>query len=294
MTFSDYSTAWSQTYLPAMRPASITTIRSHVRKLNSLLGGKALSELTDSVVQEVVNDLNQTLCPKTVVNTMGLLHNILRRAYREGLIRVIPEPSLPEVRDQSQPWYTVGEVRQLVNVAPEPLSQLLYLLTETGLRIGEALAIEDNHVDKKAATLTVEQSVFNGNLQITKTKTSDRILSISGHMLGHLSALMAGGSGLLFQTSRGTPYRPAHLAEKLIYTAKVAGLPWHGFHAFRRTNATIMAQLGVPEQIADARQGHSNAVGLTYRLYAQRAGLQDREWAERIAYTINKLEGTHA
>ena len=280
MTFADYSAKWKTTFLPAMKPASVTAMTSHCQKLVVFFGQTELSNLTDSVVQTAVNDLNQTLCPKTVVCIMGTLHNILRRAAREGLILTVPEPSLPQVRAQAQPWYTVEEARRYAKDAPGALANLCYLLTETGLRIGEALALADFNVNLEAGTLLVNRGIFNGVTQTTKCSSSDRVLSISEHLKVLLSdTIRVQGPGFLFKTSKRTPPRPAHLAEALVAT----GLPWKGFHAFRRTNATIMAQLGVPEQVADARQGHANATGLTYRLYAQRAGLQDKEWVEKIA-----------
>ena len=49
-----------------------------------------------------------------------------------------------------------------------------------------------------------------------------------------------------------------------------------------------MEKIGVPEFVADARQGHRRPQGMTYGLYSQlhQMRLQDREWAEKIGKAL--------
>ena len=293
MNFETYTKTWLTVFVPALKPASAATFASHCRKLTAIWGQTELADLRDSTVQLGINRLAAELSPKSVANLWGTARNILGRAQRDGLLSIVPQPRLPEIRETEQPWYSVPEVQRLTGTAPEPWDGFVYLLAETGLRINEALALTDQGVDLPGQTLTIHSGLFRGQLGTTKCKSSDRRLSISKHLQAILACQIHGQTtGHLYRTTTGRPKWPTTVAETLTDACQAAGLEWHGFHGMRRTNATVMADIGVPEQIADLRQGHSTARGLTYKLYSQKRGLADRPWVEKIAEVL--LGGTNA
>lgn len=293
MTFQKYSETWLTVFVPATKPASAATFASHCRKLVAIWGQTELADLRDSTVQMGINRLAAELAPKSVANLWGTARNILGRAQRDGFLTVLPQPRLPEIREQQQPWYTVEEVQRLTGTATEPWGGFSYMLAETGLRVGEILGLTINSVDLTNQTLMVDKGLFRGHAGTTKCKSSDRKISISKHLHGILSGHLSGQSSsfspeknYIFRTSTGRPKWPTTITATLTEACQVVGIPWKGFHAFRRLNATVMADIGVPEKIADMRQGHSHSSGLTYRLYAQRSGLQDKPWIEKIAKAL--------
>ena len=101
----------------------------------------------------------------------GTLRGLYRFALTRGLARRCPLPlSAPKVELAFTPYiYTQPELRRLLQavtsertkgLSPHTMSTLLFLLYGAGLRLGEALKLEQADVDVKARLLHVRQSKF--------------------------------------------------------------------------------------------------------------------------------------
>jgi len=123
------------------------------------------------------------------------------RAQRLGMVRdfarylcatdprteVPPQGLLPAQPQRTQPYiYTEDQISRLVQQAakldpaeglrPHTHSTLLGLLAVTGMRIGEAMALNRNDVDLKEGVLTVRQSKFNKTRLIPVHPSTQRAL----------------------------------------------------------------------------------------------------------------------
>jgi integrase len=94
---------------------------------------------------------------------------------------------LPEVERQRTPTFTPEEVQQIISNAEGQFAVLYALLAASGIRIGEALALEVNHF--LGRTLSIRQSIWNGLLQSPKTRAGVREVDLAptiARMLGDL------------------------------------------------------------------------------------------------------------
>ena len=73
---------------------------------------------------------------------------------------------LPDVADQNTPTFTSEEIQQIVLKADGQFAVLYALLAATGLRVGEALAMEVAHFHD--GSLVIRQSIWNGRIQSSK------------------------------------------------------------------------------------------------------------------------------
>jgi integrase len=74
-------------------------------------------------------------------------------------------------------------------------------------------------------------------------------------------------SGLMFPGPTGAPINPEALALDVIRPAfAAAGLPWYGWHGFRRGLASNLYRLGVPDKVIQQILRHAN-VSTTARSY---------------------------
>lgn len=278
MKFRDYSEKYQKEILVLHQPASQVVMRSHLKTLNSFFGDRPLSDLS---VQGFFTQESKNLTPKSLKNLWSTMRLVLTQAVNDGLIDKLPQPVLPKVRRHQQPWLTADEMKLLINSARDRDDALLYrLLAETGLRIGEALAITKQ--DVKESSLKIDKSLFSGKYQSPKTDSANRTLGISTQLILEIGDQLTGDQKILFPNKHSRPRSASSvLSGSLHPLLKKLGLPQQGFHSFRRGNATIMATIGVPEKIAAYRLGHA-LPGLTFGLYAQNVQKMDEPWVEKI------------
>jgi integrase len=182
-------------------------------------------------------------------------------------------------------------MRALIGHSPHPLNGLLALLAETGIRIGEALALDTNSI--RGGLLTVDKNLYRGKPGPPKTDTSYRSLSLSGHLAESLAMLSERQGAILFRNSNDHYLWPGDVAgvmrDKVALSAQ---LEWRGFHAFRRGNVSLMRQLGVSPTIRLYREGHSPKGNFLEARYDQNIGLtplerqEEKQWAEKIGQEI--------
>jgi integrase len=197
---------------------------------------------------------------------------------------------------------TLDEARRLLSVtADDRLSPLWWVAIDTGLRIGELLALGWDHVDLEAGTLRVEGQLQrrDGRWERTPPKAARRldVVSLSAETVAalrrhRLEQAIASGSatpstpyfGLVFRTRSGMPYHQSEILKAFKAACRRAGIAERRVHDLRHSSQTIMRELGVPEDVRMARAGHSTPA--MSRDYGQaRTGI-DRAAAELLGKAL--------
>lgn len=214
----------------------------------------------------------------SLIKVRSVLGKALDHALRRGLVttnvaRFVDLPANAR-RPAEGRALTADQARELLAAAEgQVLHPLWTLMIFTGLRPGEATGLTWADIDLDNALLHVRRSLKleDGKLVIDerlKTARSRRTLSLPHPVIDALVeqrrlqdelAERAGYSntdGLVFTTSKGTPYSPENLRRSLAaLTTKLGYGSWHP-HELRHTAASLMSQAGVPiETIAD-QLGH--------------------------------------
>jgi integrase len=148
------------------------------------------------------------------------------------------------------------------------VTDIVYFLAGTGVRISEALGQLWKDVDLEAGTVLVRG---------TKTIHSQRLLTLPEWLLQRLKrrAATKRTAGLLFP-SPGTadPSKQRdrrNVARVIRQVLDEAGFPWATAHTFRRTVATLLDEAGLPIALAANQLGHSDPA-MTARVYLGRKG----------------------
>jgi len=287
MTFTEYASQWTQTVLPLSKPATVATMKSHLKTLIAALGDQPL-DVKYPVVQAVFTDLSLKHAPKTVRNLHATYHNIMAAAVREGAVTKVHKIALPKSGRTELEWLDLDAMKRIIRDS-RPAHRTLYaLLSETGLRIGEALGLQVQDLDVETGTLKIQRSVYNGKTQSPKTAAAYRALTLSSYLTGMLKDISTGNpEDFIFKSRAGTPLWPDKILLRDLHPLlRDLKLEPVGLHAFRRGNATLMCSiLGCPEKIAAHRLGH-RAQGLTLGLYAQTFRCIDKEWAPKIGAAL--------
>ena len=145
---------------------------------------------------------------------------------------------------------------------------LYKLLLATGLRIGEALALEWSDIDFQGATLEVNKTLnLKKETNSPKTKTSKRTLDLDKKTVLMLRLYQARQAQIgreigvsytrVFSNTLDQYKRPHPLNQHLKNHLKNAGCQPLTFHAFRHTHASILLNAGLGYKEIQVRLGHS-------------------------------------
>ena len=243
------------------------------------LRGSRLDRLRPSDVEALVMAKRAAgLSDSTVRTIYTVLRALLDSAVRDGLLARNPAAAVkrPTVERKEARALTRPQLLAVLGAASgDRLEALWMLMAGTGLRRGEALALNWRDVDLDAGRLQVRRTLtrLSTGLVFTEPKTerSRRTVALPRQVVAHLRAhrvrqvaeqLAAGsawtGSGLVFTSEVGTPLEPRNVLRRFIAIAASAGVEGIGLHTLRHTTATRLLELGEDTRIVSEMLGHSS------------------------------------
>lgn len=171
--------------------------------------------------------------------------------------------------------------------------ELLFLLDlATGLRQGELLALDWEHIDLKNKTIKIDKSVkevyvyddentkhIETIFQSPKTINSFRTISIPDVIINVLKKKKC-KNGLLFKDELGNPLKGKNVSAKWSKILKECNIPHKKFHAIRHTYASMLLKKGVDIETVAELMGHS-AISIT-QIYLHSSNSQKQK-------SVNKL-----
>ncbi len=156
---------------------------------------------------------------------------------------------------------TVVEFERLVAALPKRWRLLGEFLGETGLRIGEAVALTWADVDMGACRVRVRRRFYRGRFGPPKSRYGRRSVPISESMARRLWAerktRRAGDDGFVFKSDRGAMVDASNLCSRTFKpAARAAGIEWATIHSLRHYCATRLFELGLNAKQVQTWMGH--------------------------------------
>jgi len=157
------------------------------------------------------------------------------------------------------------------------------LILNTGLRMGEALALQWSDINWKKNTISVTKNLIRVKnrsgkgkkyklilQEKPKTEKSKRIIPLNGDALAALEDLKTApgykANGFVIHNKDGAAVLPRTLEQSLENMCDAVGIRKIGVHALRHTYATRLFEKGVDIKIISELLGHSSTE-ITYRIY---------------------------
>lgn len=281
------------------------------------LGRRRLDRLTEGCVQAWIDGNDAK--PQTIRNQHAVLRRALNVAVRRRLMtrNAALGVELPPVAEFEGSPLTLDEVRALIAAtAADPLGALWILAIDTGWREAELLGLARDDVDLEAATVTLTAQLQRraGEWVRVPTKRPRRLATVSiapatvEALRRHLIRTAAERDpswpyyGHLFLTSRGNPVGQSEVLRKFHDACDRAevehhpdadgghtercriGIPRRRVHDLRGTSATVLRELGVPEDIRMLRHGHATT-RMARKYAAARTGV-DRVAADALGRAL--------
>ena len=278
-TVGGYAATWLVTIKPSVAPRSFSAYRDRLRlHIEPLLGGILLDALRPADVARLVDAcLAVGLAPVTTGAVLDTLSAIMEAALREGLVirNVVRLVRRPRAERRIVAPVTVAHARRLLAaVADDAYGPFFTLLLGSGLRSGEACALDWADVDLDGATVRVRAG---------KTARARRTVPIAGFAVTALRAQRArsgriDGPVFLGQRSGQRLTRTAAY-DRFGLLLERAGLPPMRVHDLRHAAATLLLATWMDMRYLADQLGHANPA-TTSRIYAhvipelQRAALR--------------------
>lgn len=291
MRLVDYLThTWLPYYRTRVRQSTYIGAEQHVRlHIAPHLGPLRLENIKPLDILEWHTRLGQHLSPGSIHVVHGTLNKALAQAVKWEVLQRNPAtrttPKTPPMRKQAL-WDDEQLRRLLEHLRDDAqIYTLICLLAATGMRRGEALALQWGDMDLDAGLLHIQRTLTQTRQEkITwalgepKSATSRRVIGLTPELIAVLReqqtqqasrrAQSAGWHDLGFVFDRGdgrfiTPSVFTGIWQRAIHAV---GLPHIRIHDLRHTAATRLLEHGVALKVVSHQLGHSN-IGITANTY---------------------------
>lgn len=305
-TFKELSDLWLENYKTTVKPSTFENVKSKVEKMTEEhFEGMKLKQVTTTYCQKVAIELSKTYVLYghylSVINRIfkyAVLMDILTSNPFDKIIR----PKSRQVQRKGN-FLTKEELKEFLKLAQTATLSyffpLVHLMSYTGLRQGEALALKWSDIDFENKKVTVNKTAvrINGkqSLQSPKTKNSKRVISIDPTTISILknwkkdqikiyfrNGKHFGGDDNFIFTNQRADWVHIHnfipYFKRFVTDHKLKPITPHGL---RHTHASLLFSAGVePKNISD-RLGHST-VQITLDLYTHITEEQRTDTVEKL------------
>jgi integrase len=283
MTLSELTGRWQGVIVPTLKTS---TANVYVHSLNSrilpTLGTFPINSLGRYEIEKFLAAKSKQYAKNTLRELRSSLSRVLSWAVANNWLEKNPVPGIKipngTGRKISRIVLTPVQVKAIASELPEPYATLIIFLALTGLRIGEAIAIQWTDFD--GGMLNVSRRIYEGKADTLKTEKSNRPIPIPASLMKRVNKLDH-SRPWVFASEKGTPVNPGNALRRYVQPiARKLGIKLSGFHDFRHTLATDLINSGVSAKAVSQILGHAN-VGITLNTYTHLT-------AENFSGALNK------
>lgn len=305
-TFEKLASLWLENYKTTVKPSTFENVQSKVEKMTEEhFKELKLKKITVAYCQRVVIELSKSYVLYN--HYLSVINRIFKYAVLMDVINSNPFDKIikPKSRQTQRKgnFLTKEELKEFLKLAQNTTLSyffpLVHLMSYTGLRQGEALALKWSDIDFENKKITVNKTAARikekQTLQTPKTKNSKRVISIDSATLSILKSWkkdqikiyfkngkrFEGDENFIFTNQRGDW---VHIHNFIRFFKRF--IADHGLkpitpHGLRHTHASLLFSAGVePKNISD-RLGHST-VQITLDLYTHITEEQRTDTVEKL------------
>ncbi|KAA8710649.1 site-specific integrase [Lactococcus garvieae subsp. garvieae] len=323
--FEELTLSWFESYKLTVKENSIRVAENFINVyLLPSIGAYRLDKINTVLLQGIINKWARNANTATIINgrrekgkckDYKLLLNFITRILDYGIQlgaidsnpakQVIP-PKLKARTSQKIKYFDNDELKKFLKYLDnlettaenQRISTLYKLLLATGLRVGEALALNWSDIDFKDNYINVSKTIVQKSRTIQntpKTKESGRVIFLDDNTVQILkewkrtqqNGVISFHDELIFSYNKLSRTYACE-REKLIRHFKKADVPNIGFHGFRHTHASLLMNNDVNPKEIQHRLGHSD-YGVTMNTYSHLAKHKEKDTAEKFGNILKAL-----
>lgn len=322
-TFGEYGADWLDSL--SLEPSTMQGYRRLFKNyLNPHLGSKPVDKITAPAIGKLYKMLRErggkdggTLSANTVNKASITLAAILDAVMEDGFImrnparlkKVVKAPTGRDIRserDEMVTW-TAEQLRAFLawsrDTYEDELFPLWFTLARTGMRRGEALALQWRDLDFNAERISIRRaadSAVRGRVKIPKSGSA-RVIDADAQLMTTLKKLKSARGSISLDLARPTAFIFGHddgrLRDPVLISNRwkrrttaaqkvLTDLPHIPLHGLRHTHATLLLQLGESPKVVQERLGHGS-ISITMDIYSHVNPTMQRAAATRFAELLS-------
>jgi integrase len=279
LTVGEYMERWLESIEDKVRPGTYKPYEAITRlHVKPTLGKTKLDKLTALQLEKLYR---QKLKEGLSARRVRYIHVTVRKALKDGvrlqlLPRNVADAAIPPkaTKHKIKPL-TQEQLRTLLEAARGDKLEALYVLAiTTGMRQGELLGLQWKDIDLDAGTLTVNRSVYDGEINPPKTEAGNRTIKLSKLAIAavkrhRINAAKVRISEWCFPNSKGETIHHQNLHNRSWKPLlRKAGLPHTTrFHDLRHSAITLLlSNKGIPVKVVSEMAGHGD-IAITLSVY---------------------------
>lgn len=237
MTFGDALEKYIQERSAVLSPSSIRKYKSMQRNCMVPLKEYQLKEITQSVIQKVINKASTELSPKSVRDMNGLISAVMKR-FRPGIVINI---TLPKKLRSNIYIPTEVDIKKIVRASEGTIMEVPILLAAFGaMRRGEICALQKSDIKNHTIHVT-KTMVMNDEgewiVKAPKSYAGDRYVNYPSFVIEKFLEL----------STNTVNMNPNTLTTSFGNLLKKLEIPHFRFHDLRHYNASVQHALGIPD-----------------------------------------------
>lgn len=305
-TVEQYVTKWLYTYKIKSVKRSTFDIHEKMCRLYIFpnIGKRRFIDITDMDLQKILNEASETKAYSTVRKLKETINQIWGFAYdrkdiEKNLLLTLRMPKENQCGKKTKEIeiYTESEIKLMYETIIDfyetkhyyRISPLFIFLVNTGLRIGEALALEYEDIDVVNKTVSISKTLSRVKIRndlpenddrsyeyiITdpKTYTSKRVVDLNNMAMWSLRELSRRNqeqsiisSKYVFSSEMGNFFNPRSIEDTMKRVCNRAGINYYGLHSLRHTFASRCFQKGIAVEVVSKILGHASP-SITTKIY---------------------------
>jgi integrase len=327
ITLNEYVTRWLKAAVGQLAPVTHQNYKQHLTlHILPTLGPLRVADLRRRHVKDLLTTIRSTtnaqgrsFAKNSLRLIFAALSSVLTDAVDDEILVANPVIRLGQSKKRSATRMTADDV--LTRLRPMTWAQaqtfdhtlstlhrnnlldaryalLFFVMAKTGMRPGEALALQPDDLDLAKRTMRVERAATMGG-QVKSTKTNEvRTVDLSASLTPKLEAYRnwleletMGGrwrdSPWLFPDDKGLLYEERHIRRVFHRVLRQANLPTFRPYDLRHTFASLLLSSAVPLLYVSQQLGHANPT-TTLKYYARWIPTGDQHYVDVLDTAAEK------
>jgi len=254
-------------YVQVRSAAKPLTVQFYAKRLTRLLefgplADASLDKIDEAIIETYVKQRSKQVSPGSLNRELATLRRLLRIAQEWRIIDRVPRIRLLPGERIREFVLSHQQEQQYLEIAPQPLRDVALLILDTGLRPGEAAALEwrDVHLEPVNGAKFGYLHVRGEETGAGKSKFAKRNLCLTARAESMLEARPATtASAWVFPSNTGKPYLVTSLDHMHVGVRALLRLPKDFVvHSLRHTFGTRMGEARADAFEIKRLMGHSS------------------------------------
>ncbi len=291
-TFQEVADEWEDAHYSKISPTTAVRYKEYVRTICADIGKQGIKDITLNDLAQLLEYMSQRgLSTKTIKDCASVMRLIFKFAVVKGYIDYTANPTLFLTPPKGAPAVTrqpltKKEIAAVIRHRDSDIGKLMFFCLYSGLRKGEALALQWSDIDFKKKIIHVNKSVYYvgrlPQIKSTKTKAGTRNVILLDALCGEMKNWKR--ESIYIFSNRGETYTNGGIQKKILTFCKSdPDLSKITLHRLRHTFCTMLYEFGVDIKDAQTIMGHADII-TTQNIYTH---VRDSK-LERTALKINE------